>query len=138
MAYGTEVWKKPNGETINVDWDRAAKEQTAGAKQRGEKFDINHFMQETRNQYIRNGYTRGGAAGTPPATGGGGGGGGTPATGGGGGGESSPSMAGLMDASGAGTMGAGSLLGPSKFRQGIGTRIQPQMSMSLAALKQIY
>lgn len=85
----------------------------------------------------------GGGGGTtppPPSTGGGGGGGGggTPID--------TPSMGGLNDAasmsSGGGDAGMGaqfgSLRGPSRFRQGIGQRIPPQMSVSLAALKQIY
>ena len=56
-----------------------------------------------------------------------------------------PSMVGLQEAvsggSGGGDMGGGGvemLAGPSRFRQGIGSRIPPQMSASLAALRQVY
>lgn len=55
------------------------------------------------------------------------------------------SMAGLKQAAGEGGGGgfdmsaAGANIGgPSKFRQGIGNRIPPQYSNSLAALKQVY
>ena len=49
----------------------------------------------------------------------------------------SPSMAGLQAGGGGGEMGGSmqQLSGPSRFRQGIGTRIPPQMSQSLAALR---
>lgn len=73
----------------------------------------------------------------------------TPAGGGAaGGGAGGASMSGLMEAasmstgggdgSGAGTEGAGSLLGPSKFRQGIGNRVYPQMTPAMLGLKQVY
>lgn len=55
------------------------------------------------------------------------------------------SMAGLKSAAGMGggggdmSGGAGDNIGgPSKFRQGIGNRIPPQYSVSLAALRQVY
>ena len=145
----SEVWVRPDGGTLNVNWDKALKDAAAGAKQRGEKPpSLQQFQQETRNQYLRNGYKLQGGGGTKPNAGGGGAAEGGGGGGGGGGAAATPSMAGLADAAsmssgggdggGAGTMGAGSLLGPSKFRQGIGTRILPQMSQSLAALKQVY
>jgi hypothetical protein len=85
------------------------------------------------------------SAPTAPAPSSGGSGGGSSA--GFGGSVVSPSMQGLTDASGSMTSGGddggyvapgGVLAGPSKFRQGIGQRIPPQYSASLAALKQVY
>lgn len=55
-----------------------------------------------------------------------------------------PSMAGLRAAAGEGGGGFGDIAGienlggPSIFRQGIGTRIPPQYSQSLAALMKVY
>ena len=51
-----------------------------------------------------------------------------------------PSMQGLLNGGGGDMGGSGveQLSGPSRFRQGIGSRILPQMSQSLAALRQVY
>lgn len=134
--------------------------QTAASYQKQTKNNFTHGLgagdwtwDKEQGRFIKPGSTAPKTGASAPSTGGSGGSGGLVPSGitGSGGGSGSPSpvvappsMAAMADGAMGGGSGAegssptGVIGAPSRFRQGIGTRMLPQESVSLAALRKVY